>query len=355
MHPLLAQWRKLLAYLFAWGVLGLLIAGLIAYAGLAAPGWALLFMLPLCAVYAFAALSAYYLCRALPYARRSWSLALLSFGGAALLFGLACLGLAMMWNGLGFLFGREAGLVAMTGPAWTLFFAAGTVLYLLAIGAHEVLIAFEGLQASAQREVQARLLARDFEMQVLRAQIDPHFLFNSLNSISALTHIDPAAAREMTIALAQFFRQTLALGDRERIALSAELALVENFLAIEQRRFGSKLGSSMQIDAAAGAALIPPLLLQPLVENAIKHGIRHLDERGVVEIEARVRDGWLHLRVNNPLAEESPADKGLGLGLKNLRERLSALYCGRARVVWRIAEGHFEVEINLPFEEGKAT
>jgi hypothetical protein len=354
MHPLLAQWRKLLAYLFAWGVLGLQIAGLMAFAGLASPGWAALWVLPLCGVFAFVALSAYYVCRALPYARRSWSLALVSFGGAALLMGLAWLGLGTAWNSLGFLFGREAGLVAMTGPAWALFFAAGTMLYLLSIGAHEVLIAFEGLQAAGQREGQARLLARDFELQVLRAQIDPHFLFNSLNSISALTHIDPGAAREMTIALAQFFRRTLALSDRERILLSEELALVQNFLAIEQRRFGSKLAHRLQVDAAAHAALIPPLLLQPLVENAIKHGIRHLDEPGVVEIEARVRDGWLHLRVGNPLADDAPEDKGLGLGLKNLRERLAAVYGDRARVAWRRAEARFEVEINLPFEEGAA-
>jgi hypothetical protein len=354
MHPLLAQWRKLLAYLLAWGVLGLLIAGLIALADLASPGWALLFSLPLSAVYAFAALSAYYLCRALPYARRNWSLALLGFGGAALLLGLAWLGLAMVWNGLGFVFGRDAGLVAMTGPAWTLLFAAGTMLYLLSIGAHEVLIAFESLQAAGQREVQARLLARDFELQVLRAQIDPHFLFNSLNSISALTHIDPDAAREMTIALAQFFRRTLALSDRERIALAEELALVENFLAIEQRRFGARLASALQADTEARTALIPPLLLQPLVENAIKHGIRHLDDRGLVEIEARVRDGWLHLRVRNPLAADAPSAPGLGLGLRNLRERLAALYGGRARVLWRTVDGHFEVEINLPFEQGVA-
>jgi PIN domain nuclease of toxin-antitoxin system len=350
MHPLLAPWRRLLAYLSAWGVLGLLIAGLIVLADLAAPGWALVFAIPLCGVYAFAALSAYYLCRALPPARRSVSLATLGFGGAAVLVGLGWLGLAMIWNGLGILFGRETGLVAMTATAWALQFAAGTLFYLLSIGAHEVLIAFESLQAAGQREVQARLLARDFELQALRAQIDPHFLFNSLNSISALTHIDADAAREMTIALAQFFRRTLALSDRARIVLAEELALVENFLAIEQRRFGAKLASALRIDAEAQGALIPPLLLQPLVENAIKHGIRHLDESGVVDIEARVRDGWLHLRVCNPLAPEAPSAPGLGLGLKNLRERLAALYGGRARVAWRRAEGHFEVEINLPCE-----
>jgi len=191
------------------------------------------------------------------------------------------------------------------------------------------------------------------ELQLLRLQIDPHFLFNSLNSISALTHLDPAAARAMAIDLAQFFRQTLDLAGRERIRLEDELGLVSHYLAIEKQRLGDKLATAVDTPPDTLAALLPPLTLQPLVENALKHGLRPRDGGGCLSVQALVRDGWLHLAVRNPVPGpgEAPANEtGLGLGLRNLRERLAAHYAGRARVHWGATPEGFAVEISLPFE-----
>ena len=351
MHPLLADVRKLLWYVLAWLAAGVGIAGLLRLTGQA--GWtgALLFALPLCKVYAFVVLSSYYVCRTLPVAQRRWPVAVGLFGGAALLSALAWLGVGAAWTEIGRLGPGGAPLVAMGAAGWVLFFAAGFVLYLLALLAHDVLVAFESVQAAARREAESRLLAREAELQMLRTQINPHFLFNSLNSISALTSIDAGAAREMTVDLAQFFRRTLALAERERITLGEEVTLSEHFLAIEKRRFGAKLQAELRVSPEAAECLLPPMTLQPLLENAIKHGIRQVDGGGTIAVDALVRDGWLHVAVANPVAREDAPSGSHGVGLKNIRERLAVLYGTRARIAWQRSETQFAIEINLPAEK----
>ncbi len=354
MHPILADLRKLSWYVLAWLLAGTGIAALLRLTDVAGWSGALLFALPLCLVYGFIALSSYYLCRSLPHERRHWPATLAMFGGASSLSALAWLGLGEAWNGVGRFGAHDAPFVRMDPAGWILFFAAGFAFYLLSLLAHDVLVAFESVQAAARREAESRVLARDAELQMLRTQIDPHFLFNSLNSISALTAIDPAGARDMTVALAQFFRRTLALSERERISLSEELLLCEHFLAIEKRRFGAKLGTELQVDPLAATCLLPPMTLQPLLENAIKHGIRELDGGGTVTLTAVTHDGWLYLSVANPVPAEAGTTRGNGLGLKNIRARLAVLYGTRARIEWRRTDGTFTTEITLPMAEESA-
>jgi two-component sensor histidine kinase len=354
LHPLLTHWRALAAYLLAWALAGPALALLLHALGTAPLGGALPWAVPLCMVFAFVALATYYPCRSTAFGTVRWTAAL--GYRAALVGSLAAvlLGLAAGWDAAGTLFGHPSGWVGMSHRGAALLAAALLGLLTLAVLVHDLLIAFQNVRAAADREAQARLLAREMELQVLRMQIDPHFLFNSLNSISALTRLDPAAARDMSIDLAQFFRQTLALADRSRIRVDEELGLVEHFLAIEQRRLGDKLRSRLDASADARAALLPPLTLQPLVENALKHGLRRREDGGLVTVQALTRDGWLHLAVHNPIDDEdappSPPPAGLGMGLRNLRERLAAQYGPRARVSWgRQADG-FNVEITLPLE-----
>jgi two-component system sensor histidine kinase AlgZ len=349
-HPILADARKLLWYELAWLLAGVGIAALLRLAEQAEWTGALEFALPVCLVWSFNALSSYYVCRSLPYSQRRWPVALGLFGGASLLSALAWLGLGEAWDAMGRIVLYDKPFVAMTSAGWVMYFAAGFVLYLLSLLAHDVLVAFESVQAAARREAESRVLARDAELQMLRTQINPHFLFNSLNSISALTGFDPAAAREMTVDLAQFFRRTLALAERERITLDEEVALCEHFLAIERRRFGAKLNTELRIAADASGCLLPPMTLQPLLENAIKHGIRQVDGGGTIAVDALVRDGWLHIAVVNPVARDAAPASGHGVGLKNIRERLAVLYGPRARIAWQRSETQFAIEINLPVD-----
>ena len=364
MHPLLARPRHLVSYLALWMLVAMGLAGLMQMLGQAPAGRALVLTVPLSLVYAFVALSAYYLCRSQPLAQRRWAVAIAVFVAASLLSGAAWLALAVLWNNVGRLTEAGAPLVSMGRRGWALFYAAGCGLYLLSVLAHDVLVAFETVRETSAREAESRVLARDAELRLLRMQIDPHFLFNSLNSISALTTLDPAQAREMAIDLAQFFRRTLALSERERVPLAEELALCGHFVAIEQRRFGDKLRVQWPDAAApdsadpASQALLPPMLLQPLLENAIKHGIRSLDEGGTITVAAVARSGWLHLSVANPVADDAPQEqeqRGQGLGLKNIRERLAVLYGDKARMQTRQDSGRFEVEITLPRQQPART
>jgi two-component sensor histidine kinase len=351
MHPILADARKLLFYELAWLAAGIGFAALLRLDEQADWVGALCFTLPLALVWSFDVLSAYYVCRSQPYRQRRWPVTLSLFGGASLLSGLVFLGAGETLNYIGGDIVRGHAFVTMPSAAWVMYFLGGFALYLLSLLAHDVLIAFETVQDAARREAESRVLARDAELQMLRTQINPHFLFNSLNSISALTGFDPAAARDMTVDLAQFFRRTLALAERERITLGEEVALSEHFLAIEKRRFGKKLNAELRVSPEAAQCLLPPMTLQPLLENAIKHGIRQVDGGGTIAVDALVRDGWLHIAVVNPVAREDTPSSGHGVGLKNIRERLAVLYGARARIAWRRGESQFAIEINLPVDK----
>jgi len=197
------------------------------------------------------------------------------------------------------------------------------------------------LQAQAAA-AEAVALAREAELRALKAQINPHFLFNSLNSISALTASEPARARQMCILLGDFMRQTLAL------ALGEELALVHAFLAIEQVRFGARLRFEEAVAPEALAAAVPPLLLQPRVENAVVHGIAHLLEGGWIRLEASCGGRRLHLSVANAYDPEAPRRPAGGVGLANVRARLQTVFGGRAQCEVAAGAACFQVNLELP-------
>ena len=137
-------------------------------------------------------------------------------------------------------------------------------------------LSVEESRAAETRALELQLLAREAELKTLRAQIDPHFLFNCLHSISALTGTDPPAARRMCLLLGEFLRTSVKLGAQDRIPFADELALAERYLEIERVRFGSRLAIERAIADGVGSCAVPALLLQPLVENAVTHGIAHL-------------------------------------------------------------------------------
>jgi len=307
-HPLISNPRGFAAYLLAW-----LLAGAAIAAGWVAQGHGdalgvIGFVLPLALVTGAATLVMYTVCRSSPIRPSTWIENLIRrLTAAGVLAGLVS-GVAALWNAVGALWGRD-GLVTLSPQNWLALVGVQAVVYAVSALAHDALLAQQSLQTAADNEREAKLLARDMEIKLLRLQIDPHFLFNSLNSISALIAFEPQAARAMTIDLAQFFRETLSLGERDRVRLQQELDLVQHYLAIEQRRLGDKLQLSVDVNAECAAAWIPPLLLQPLVENAIKHGIRQLDDGGCIAISATHTERHLVLRVANPVDANAQRDK----------------------------------------------
>jgi LytS/YehU family sensor histidine kinase len=228
-------------------------------------------------------------------------------------------------------------------------FGIGVLLYLLSVSLHYVLFSMESSKEAETREQEALTLARESELKALKAQINPHFLFNSLNSISALATVDGKRAREMCIKLSDFLRTTLKLGEKQRITLADELSLARAYLDVEQVRFGTRLRVEMDADADCGQCVVPSLLLQPLVENAVKHGIAGLVDGGTIRLEAHCSEGMLRVKICNQFDADSPAASRHGLGLRNVRDRLRALYENRARVDTTATGDHFIVEVELPF------
>jgi LytS/YehU family sensor histidine kinase len=193
------------------------------------------------------------------------------------------------------------------------------------------------------------VLAREAELKSLRAQLDPHFLFNSLNSVAALIGNDTAAARQMCFLMAQFFRKSLTLGREQAIPLSEEVGLAQTFLAIERVRFGERLRSRFDIAEDVRDVSVPPLFLQPLVENAVHHGVAHLLEGGEVCVTARRREGFVELIVENPCDPDRPPSRGTGVGLVNVRSRVETLCGHRASVDVNATDEKFRVSILLPY------
>jgi hypothetical protein len=354
MHPLIARRSALLLYSLGWAV----VAVPLAYLGvtLGALSWpeAVALSLPLALFFGIVCLAPWPMCRVLPIGPTPAYKLLGNHFAAAIVAGLIWIVAA---KGLGLALGHYffAGLNERLSPMLPHLIGIGVALYGLSVARHYLLLSLESSKEAETRAQEALTLARESELKALKAQINPHFLFNSLNSISALATVDGARARDMCIKLSDFLRTTLKLGEKRSIALADELALAKAYLEVEQVRFGARL--RVQIDAAdgCGRCVVPSLVLQPLVENAVKHGIAGLVDGGTIRIGVRCNDGRLQVKIENEFDPESPASSRHGLGLRNVRDRLRAIYENTARVDTAATGDRFVAELELPCAQRSQT
>src|ERR1700685_3631624 len=293
MHPIFSQLRRLGLYLLVW----IPISGMLAYL-LTIPGQITLreagiLSVPLSLLYAFVCLSSWYSCRGNPLEKYGLGRLITTHVTAALI-------ASIIWAFVAVAFASSlsklpgfAGLSARFRPEIPVIVGSGLLLYLLSVTFFYIIIAVDLSRDAEARVMRASVLARDAELRALKAQVNPHFLFNSLNSISALTTSDSAKAREMCILLGDFLRRTLGLGEKTAIPLEEELSLIHAFLAVEKIRYGARLQMDETIEKEALGTRAPPLLPQPLVENAVGHGIANLIEGGWIRLSAACRDGEL--------------------------------------------------------------
>jgi signal transduction histidine kinase len=348
-HPILADRRRLAAYAAAGLPLAAVLAALLAQGPHPfPPGAALGLSGPLALGALGLLLPVWYVCRTVPVGETSLVRLVVTHGVCALF---ASLAWVYLGAGLARFIDSYAepvdlrGLYVQHRPT---LLAGGVLLYLLSAFLHYTLLAVEATREARQQSLELAVLAREAELKALKAQVHPHFLFNSLNSISALTVSDPTRAREMCILLAEFFRKSLALGERPTVSLEEELEVARTYLAIEGLRLGARLTVDESVDEAGKACRLPPLLLQPLVENAVRHGIATRTEGGVLRLRARSDGRRLRLLVENPFDPDAPARPGVGLGLANVRQRLRALHGDEARLDAERGPDHFRVTLLLP-------
>ncbi len=208
---------------------------------------------------------------------------------------------------------------------------------------------FEEKKKETQREHETSRLAREAELFKLRQQLQPHFLFNSLNSINALIGTKPEAARNMVQQLSAFLRSTLKKDENQWVQLKEELEQLELYLSIEKVRFGNRLQTLIKTSEESLQLKLPALLLQPLVENAIKFGLYGTIGETMIELHSSVINGQLVIAIINPFDSDSaPDEKGTGFGLQSVKRRLYLLYGRNDLLETEIQGNQFIVSVTIP-------
>jgi len=346
MHPIFVHRSRLALYLAVWVVFGLLLAVVFVFGAKAPVAWSLEFAVPIAVALGLQSLSFWYVVQAMPPGDTPVARMAITWAIAGLVSLVVWMALAYGWA-IWLLPEEQQYSDAAIGMLPLLIFA-GAIGISLAVLGHYLVGAFQRSRNAERRALELQVLAREAELKSLRAQLDPHFLFNSLNSVAALIGNDTAAARQMCFLMANFFRKSLTLARQQAIPLAEEVSLAQTFLAIEKVRFGDRLRTSFDIAEDVQDVAVPPLMLQPLVENAVHHGVAHMLEGGEVCVQARRRESFLELVVANPCDPDRPPSRSTGVGLVNVRSRVETLCGHRASVDVDASETAFRVSILLP-------
>lgn len=227
--------------------------------------------------------------------------------------------------------------------------ASGILLFGVLILTYYLFISAVNLSEKASRQAQLEALVKEAELKVLRSQLNPHFLFNSLNSISSLTVTDPTKAREMIVKLSEFMRYSLSGKNDQPVTLKQELENLRLYLDIEKIRFRERLVCDEDIDPRCMDAHLPSMLLQPLYENAIKHGVYESTEPIIIKTQAKYKSGSVELSVFNTVDPTVVSSRrGTGTGLSNVKNRLQLFYGSDSELIINRSENDFTVVLRFP-------
>ena len=296
--------------------------------------------------------------------------------GRLVVFGLASLGI--QWAALAtmctlYLVRHPLSRLTPLGVAWVCLALLLTMTSLVSVAAWSLLTQFTGIEDGRMaflvrmlalalivgliglltyqnywRARQLAVRAKQLELEALQARIRPHFLFNTLNTGAALVHARPDEAERLLLDLADLFRH--ALRGPQRIPLADELALTRRYLDIELLRFGERLRLEWHVPGSLPDVQVPSLSIQPLAENAIRHGIERLPQGGCVEVAVEVTDAEVIVLVGNDMPQVAAASNGHAVGLSSSRERVDALTQGRGRVEVHVQDGRHLARMVLPLE-----
>jgi two-component system, LytTR family, sensor kinase len=225
---------------------------------------------------------------------------------------------------------------------------SGYLLYVFFVLLFMAIIYYQNFREKVKRESELKSLIKEAELHALKSQINPHFLFNSLNSISSLTMSDPAKAQEMVINLSVLMRYSLRHGQNEKVDFGTELKNNQLYLAIEKVRFGNKLQAIFDIEENCHSATLPNMILQPIYENAIKYGVYEATEPVELITTAYCKGEYLEISVQNSYDPGISSKKGEGIGLRNIRERLSIIYGNPSLLRIIDTKKHFKVILSIP-------
>lgn len=227
---------------------------------------------------------------------------------------------------------------------------SGALIYLVVLLIYYLIQYYSNLQEKIRLEADLKTLVKESELNMLKSQINPHFIFNSLNSINSLIFSDSKKARDMIIKLSEFLRYALKYNQKEKIRLQEELYNSHLYLEIEKIRFGEKLQVENRIPEEHGKCLIPNMILQPLIENAIKHGVYESTETVTITLDWQLSDDLFRITIINNFDPEQPPRRGNGMGLKNVQNRLMLIYNRGDLFSWNKEGNVFKAELSVPYE-----
>ncbi|HBB93118.1 MAG TPA: histidine kinase [Bacteroidales bacterium] len=226
---------------------------------------------------------------------------------------------------------------------------AGFFLYSLIVLVYYLYINFEDRKTRIRKESTLQVQVREAEIDMLKAQINPHFLFNSLNSVSSLITSHPEQAREMIVKLSGFLRYSLESRHNGLTSLETELENIRHYLQIEKVRFGDRLLFDIRVPEPCLRLTVPHMILQPLIENSVKHGVYESTEPVRIDLAARqLEDGNLQITVANDFDPDAPPRKGKGIGLINTKNRLYLAYNCENCLTFEKTENRFMVHLTIP-------
>ncbi len=224
----------------------------------------------------------------------------------------------------------------------------GYVMYIVFLIFFYAVDYYQNLKEKIKKESEYKALIREAELQALKSQINPHFLFNSLNSISSLTISNPEKAQEMVINLSTFMRYSLMHNEKEMVTFSKELENIKLYLGIEKVRFGRKLNAEFDVEECCLNAEIPNMILQPLFENAIKYGVYETTEQVTIKTICKCEGNALRISIRNDYDAGTIKRKGEGIGLQNIRKRMEIIYNQPDLIRVTDHKNSFEVQLIIP-------
>ena len=224
----------------------------------------------------------------------------------------------------------------------------GVFIYGIMILSYYLFVSLSNLSEKNAKEARLETLLKETELKMLRSQINPHFLFNSLNSISSLTITDPEKARDMVIKLSEFMRYALSKKDEQPVSFRSELENLRLYLDIEKVRFGDRLSIEENIDENCLEIKMPVMILQPLYENAVKHGVYESTECVRIKTQAYITDGHIKITISNNYDAAPSSRRGTGTGLLNVARRLELFYGNMASIKALKENGVYTVDLYIP-------
>jgi two-component system, LytTR family, sensor kinase len=348
-NPILKDLRNFFSYIFVWLIITLAYILILIYGEKISLGIALADGLIFNVLLAGFGLSFWYSARYISFESASVLKILIShtIGGVVSV---------SLWLAMGFFVtnflassSEEYSTFFLNNVGWR--FLVGILFYFLIIAFYYLIIYYTNFHDKILHENELKNLVTQAELRSLKFQINPHFIFNSLNSMSALTTIDPNKARGMILKLAEFLRYTLVNNDRQKNKLSEELANIKLYLEIEKIRFEDKFDYIEEVSAESKNVPVPNMILQPLFENAIKHAVYESLEKVTLKFDSFVQNEFLNISLENNFDSSSENKSGSGIGLNNISDRLKLIYGLNNLMNIEKKEGIFKVNLYIPLSK----